>query len=90
MYVCMYVCMGFYGGYNYSGLVRQVSGFITVSVSAKGSCRILDSTGFRGGVKPLQTVYYNLGTHTVCIHQMAMVVLIFEIESVSKILESYH
>ena len=26
-----YVCMGFYGAYNYSGLVRLVSGFITVS-----------------------------------------------------------
>ena len=25
--------MGFYGAYNYSGLVSQVSGFITVSVS---------------------------------------------------------
>ena len=30
----MYVCMDFYGAYNYSGLVRQVSGFIMVNVSA--------------------------------------------------------
>ena len=27
-------CMYFYGAYNYSGLVRQVSGFSNVSVSA--------------------------------------------------------
>ena len=30
----MYVCMCFYGAYNDSGLVRQVSGFSNVSVSA--------------------------------------------------------
>ena len=48
----MYVCMGIYGAYNYLGLVRQVSGFITVSVSAWGTCRNLDSTGFKGGGKP--------------------------------------
>ena len=33
-FIGMFVCMGFYGAYNYSGLVRQVSGFIYVSVSA--------------------------------------------------------
>ena len=49
---CMYVCMGFYGTYNYSGLVRQVPGFITVSVSAWGTCRNLDSIGFKDGGKP--------------------------------------
>ena len=31
-YVCMYV---FYGAYNYSGLVRQISEFSTVSVKVK-------------------------------------------------------
>ena len=30
----MYVCTCFYGAYNYPGLVRQVSGFSNVSVSA--------------------------------------------------------
>ena len=30
----MYVCTGFYDAYNYSGLVRQVSRFSTVRVSA--------------------------------------------------------
>ena len=30
----MYACMDFYGAYSYSGLVRQASRFITVSVSA--------------------------------------------------------
>ena len=44
--------MGFYGAYNYSGLVRQVSGFIIVGVSAGGPFRNLDSTGFKGGRKP--------------------------------------
>ena len=39
MYVCMY---GLYGAYDCYGLVRQASGFITVSVSVKGACRILD------------------------------------------------
>ena len=35
MYVRMYVCMYvFYGAYNYSGLVRHVSGFFSVNVSA--------------------------------------------------------
>ena len=34
------------------GLVRQLSGFITVSVSEYGTCRILDSTGFKGGEQP--------------------------------------
>ena len=47
LYVCMYVCMCFYGAYNCSGLVRQVSGFSTVSVNAKDTCRNLDSTGLR-------------------------------------------
>ena len=47
----MYACIDFYGAYTYSGLVRQVSRFITVSVSAQGTCRILDSTGFMGGGK---------------------------------------
>ena len=32
----------FYCSYNYYGLVRQVSGFLTVSVSAYGKSRILD------------------------------------------------
>ena len=41
-HVCMYVCMCFYGAYNYSGLVRQVSGFGNVSVSALGTCFSLD------------------------------------------------
>ena len=40
--------MGFYGAYNYSGLMRQVSGFITVSACAQGTCRNLDSTRFKG------------------------------------------
>ena len=48
----MYVCMGFDGVYNYPGLVRQVSGFITVSVSALGTCRNLDPTRLKGGRKP--------------------------------------
>ena len=30
-HVCMYVCL--FGAYNYSGIVRQVSGFSNVSVS---------------------------------------------------------
>ena len=30
----MYVCMCFYGAYNYSALVRQVSGFSNVCLSA--------------------------------------------------------
>ena len=30
----MYVCIGLYGTYNYSGLVRQGSGFVTVIVRA--------------------------------------------------------
>ena len=30
----MYVCMGLHGAYNYSGLVRQVSGFINIIISA--------------------------------------------------------
>ena len=34
-----------------SGLVRQVSGFTTVSVSAWGTGRNLESTGFNGGGK---------------------------------------
>ena len=48
----MYVSMGFYSAHNYSGLVRQASGFITVTVSKYGTCRILHSTGFKGGGKP--------------------------------------
>ena len=44
--------MGFYGAYNCSGIVRQVSGFSNVSVSELGICRILDSSGFKGGKKP--------------------------------------
>ena len=41
--VCMYMCMyGFYMAHDCSGLVRQVSEFITVNVSAKGTRRILD------------------------------------------------
>ena len=43
--------MGYYGAYNYSGLVRQVSGLINVSGSAKGAC-IPESTGFKDGGKP--------------------------------------
>ena len=39
------MCMGFYGAYNCSGLVRQVSRFINVSVSAQGTCR-LSKAGF--------------------------------------------
>ena len=39
---CIKVCMCFYGAYNYSGLVRQVSGFSNVSFSAPGTCRFLD------------------------------------------------
>ena len=39
-----------YGPYSYSGLVRQFKGFFTVS--AYGTCRILDSTGSKGGAKP--------------------------------------
>ena len=31
--VCACVCVGFYGAYKCYGLVRQTSGFITVSVS---------------------------------------------------------
>ena len=43
-----YVCtIGFCGAYDYSGLERQVSGFITVSVSASGTCRMLDFTAFK-------------------------------------------
>ena len=38
-YVFLY---GFYGIYNCYGLVRQVLGFITVSVSAYRTCRNLD------------------------------------------------
>ena len=41
-YVCMY---GFYGAYNCYSLVRQLSGFITVSVSVSGNMsqsRMLD------------------------------------------------
>ena len=41
-HVCMYVYMGFMAVYNCSGLVHQVSGFNTVSVSAYGTYRILD------------------------------------------------
>ena len=32
-YTVMCVCIGFYGGYNCSGLVHQISGFSTVSVT---------------------------------------------------------
>ena len=46
MYVRMY---GFFGVYYFCDLVRQVSGFIIVSVSAYGTCRI---AGFKGGGKP--------------------------------------
>ena len=45
----------FYGAYNYSGLVRQASGFMNVSISAQGTCRILDSTRFKCGGKPCPT-----------------------------------
>ena len=45
-------CAGFYGAYGYSGLVRQVSRFFNVGVSAFGTCRNLDSLGFKGGGKP--------------------------------------
>ena len=31
---CTYVCMCLYGGYNYSGLLRQVSSFSNFSISA--------------------------------------------------------
>ena len=34
VFMNMCVCVGFYDAYNYSGLVRQVSGFITVIISA--------------------------------------------------------
>ena len=44
--------MCFYGAFDYYGLVRQVSGFSNVSVNALDTCRILDSTGFKGGGKP--------------------------------------
>ena len=49
MYVCIY---GFYDAYNYSGLVRQVSGFVSASVSAQDTCHSLHSTGFKGEEKP--------------------------------------
>ena len=42
--------MAFYGAYNYSGLVRLVSSFINVSVSAQGTCRM--TAGFKDGRKP--------------------------------------
>ena len=47
--VCMY---GFYGAYNCSGLARQVSGLIIVTVGAQGIWRILDFwiKGWRKGV----------------------------------------
>ena len=42
--------MGFYGAYDCTSVGRQVSRFITVSVSAKDTCRILDC--WMGGGKP--------------------------------------
>ena len=46
---------GFYGAYNCYGIVRQVSGFSTISVGAQDSCRIhvvFLTAGFKGGEKP--------------------------------------
>ena len=34
LFECMYVCMCFYGAYDYSGLVRQVLGFSNASFNA--------------------------------------------------------
>ena len=48
MCVCVY---GFYGAYNYSGLVRQVSGFSNV-VSVRRVHVVLSTAGFKGGGKP--------------------------------------
>ena len=42
---------GFYGAYNYSGLVRQVSGFSNV-VSVRSVHVVLWTAGFKGGGKP--------------------------------------
>ena len=47
---CLFV-YGFYGAYNYSGLVRQVSGFSNV-VSARRVHVVLWTAGFKGGGKP--------------------------------------
>ena len=48
MCVCVY---GFYGAYNYSGLVRQVSGFSNV-VSVRRVHVVLWTAGLKGGGKP--------------------------------------
>ena len=42
---------GFYGAYNYSGLVRQVSEFSNV-VSVRRVHVVLWTAGFKGGGKP--------------------------------------
>ena len=42
----------FYGAYNCYGLMRKLSELKSVSVSAGGPFRNLDSTGFKGGRKP--------------------------------------
>ena len=48
VYVCMYVFVNvFYGAYNYSGLVRQVSGFSNV-VSVRRVHVVLWTAGFKG------------------------------------------
>ena len=50
--VCLFVCLyGFYGAYNYSGLVRQVSGLSNV-VSVRRVHVVLWTAGFKGGGKP--------------------------------------
>ena len=46
--ICVY---GFDGAYNYSGLVRQVSGFINVE-SVRTVHVVFWTAGFKGGVKP--------------------------------------
>ena len=46
--VCVY---GFYGAYNYSGLVRQVSGRSNV-LSMRRIHVVLSPAGFKGGEKP--------------------------------------
>ena len=47
---CMHECMCFYGPYNYSALVRQVSGFSNV-VSVRRVHVVLWTAGFKGGGK---------------------------------------
>ena len=45
------VCMCFYGAYNYSGLVRQFSGF-SIVLSVRRVHVVLSTAGFKDGGKP--------------------------------------